>query len=112
MSQAVSVARRLTAALVLLTTSLSAQAQTADPTPFCGNDGVWIQILGGGGPELSDSQASASYVVFVDNKARLLVDTAPDHPWVSTKPARTSRTWTRWFSPTCTPTTHRTFPRS
>lgn len=77
MSQAVSVARRLTAALVLLTACLSAQAQTADPTPFCGNEGVWIQILGGGGPELSDGQASASYVVFVDNKARLLVDTAP-----------------------------------
>jgi ribonuclease BN (tRNA processing enzyme) len=56
-----------------------AQAEEAenDPTPFCGNDGVWIQILGGGGPELDDGQAGASYLVFLDGRARLLVDTAP-----------------------------------
>lgn len=61
--------------------SLATHAQTAsrmiDPTPYCGNEGVWIQILGGGGPELNDDEAQASYVVFLDNRARLLVDAAP-----------------------------------
>ncbi len=54
----------------------TAAAQT-DATPFCGDEGVWIQILGSGGPELDDGAAPASYLVFVDNRARLLVDPAP-----------------------------------
>jgi len=45
--------------------------------PFCGEQGVWIQILGAGGSELDDSQASPSYLVWIDNEARLLVDPAP-----------------------------------
>ena len=44
--------------------------------PFCGDTGVWIQILGAGGHELDDSQAGPSYLVWIDNQARLLVDTA------------------------------------
>lgn len=43
----------------------------------CGDEGVWIQILGAGGSELTDNQASSSYLVWSDNKARLLVDTGP-----------------------------------
>jgi ribonuclease BN (tRNA processing enzyme) len=38
---------------------------------------VWIQTLGSGGPELDDGRASASYLVWLDDKARLLVDTGP-----------------------------------
>ena len=45
--------------------------------PPCGDTGVWIQILGAGGPELDDTRGASSYVVWVDNHARLLVDTAP-----------------------------------
>ncbi|MFW6092561.1 MAG: MBL fold metallo-hydrolase [Pseudomonadota bacterium] len=72
---------RRRAALVLATgivacLSAAAGAQQADSTPFCGNEGVWIQILGSGGPELDDEAATASYVVFVDNRARVLVDAA------------------------------------
>lgn len=33
-----------------------------------------VQILGSGGPELSDQRASTSYLVWVDQKARILVD--------------------------------------
>lgn len=69
--------RRLTnllAGAVGLLTASAASAQLADPTPFCDNEGVWIQILGAGGPELDDGQAGPSYLVFVDNRARLLVD--------------------------------------
>ncbi|MEQ8857137.1 MAG: MBL fold metallo-hydrolase [Pseudomonadales bacterium] len=55
----------------------SAAAQSGASTAFCGPAGVWIQILGAGGPELDDGQGGASYVVLLDGKARLLVDTAP-----------------------------------
>jgi len=64
----------------LLLSGAAAQAQLVrlqDPTPYCGDEGVWIQILGGGGPELDDDEANASYLIFLDNQARLLVDPAP-----------------------------------
>ncbi len=52
-------------------------AAAASDVPPCGDEGVWIQILGSGGPELDDGRGAASYVVWLDNRARLLVDTAP-----------------------------------
>lgn len=64
-------------AVLALLAGAPANAQQNDGSPFCGNDGVWIQILGGGGPELDDDMASASYLLFVDNRVRLVVDTAP-----------------------------------
>lgn len=36
-----------------------------------------IQILGSGGPELTDRRASTSYLIWLNGKARLLVDTGP-----------------------------------
>ena len=47
----------------------SADAQT------CGRDGVAVQVLGSGGPELEDKRASSSYLVWQDGQARVLVDT-------------------------------------
>jgi ribonuclease BN (tRNA processing enzyme) len=41
----------------------------------CENNRVSLQVLGSGGPELDDQRASASYLLRVDNKARLLIDT-------------------------------------
>ncbi len=43
---------------------------------YCGEEGVWIQVLGSGGPELDDRSA-ASYLVWVDDKARVLVNMPP-----------------------------------
>ena len=43
----------------------------------CGETGVWVQILGAGGPELNDTQGGPSYLVWSDNKARVLIDTGP-----------------------------------
>lgn len=40
----------------------------------CGDEGVWLQILGSGGPDLHDAHAVASYLVWVDDHARLLID--------------------------------------
>jgi len=41
----------------------------------CKDASVVLQVLGSGGPELSDRRASSSYLVWVNGKARVLVDT-------------------------------------
>jgi len=46
----------------------SAAAQT------CGTQGVAVQVLGSGGPELQDKRASSSYLVWEDGQAKALVD--------------------------------------
>ena len=46
----------------------SANAQT------CGEEGVAVQVLGSGGPELQDKRASSSYLIWQDGQARVLVD--------------------------------------
>ncbi len=40
----------------------------------CGDDDVAVQILGSGGPELQTKRASSSYLIWIDGKARVLVD--------------------------------------
>lgn len=40
----------------------------------CGEKGVWLQVLGSGGPELDDGRASTGYVIWREGKARLLID--------------------------------------
>jgi ribonuclease BN (tRNA processing enzyme) len=46
----------------------SASAQT------CGSQGVAVQVLGSGGPELQDKRASSSYLVWEDGQAKALID--------------------------------------
>jgi len=46
----------------------SAKAQS------CGSQGVAVQVLGSGGPELQDKRASSSYLVWQDGQPRVLVD--------------------------------------
>lgn len=40
----------------------------------CEKDGVYLQVLGSGGPEISDGRASSAYLLWQDGKARVLVD--------------------------------------
>jgi hypothetical protein len=40
----------------------------------CGAEGVAVQVLGSGGPELQDKRASSSYLVWQGGQARVLVD--------------------------------------
>jgi len=40
----------------------------------CAKEGVQVQVLGSGGPELDDGQASSGHLVWVDGRARILVD--------------------------------------
>jgi ribonuclease BN (tRNA processing enzyme) len=59
-----------TVPLILGLNSLSANAGS----DFCGEKGIWIEILGAGSGELTDGQGSSSYLVWQDDVARLLVD--------------------------------------
>ena len=54
---------------ILLTSFSSLQAKSN-----CGQEGIWLQVLGSGGPELDDGRASSGYVIRQDGKARILVD--------------------------------------
>ncbi len=40
-------------------------------------ENVQLQVLGSGGPELDDGRASTSYLIWVDGKARILIDCGP-----------------------------------
>jgi ribonuclease BN (tRNA processing enzyme) len=40
----------------------------------CGTAPVQVQVLGSGGPELTDKRASSSYLVWISGKPRVLVD--------------------------------------
>lgn len=44
---------------------------------ICRDDGVIVQVLGAGGPEIDDGQGGPSYLVWIDGKARVLIDTGP-----------------------------------
>ncbi len=40
----------------------------------CPSDGAWLQVLGSGGPEVQDQRASSSYLVWLNGKAKVLID--------------------------------------
>ncbi|MCE5313252.1 MAG: MBL fold metallo-hydrolase [Nitrospiraceae bacterium] len=41
---------------------------------MCSGRGVELQVLGSGGPEVQDKRASTSYLIWIDGKARVLID--------------------------------------
>lgn len=43
----------------------------------CRGQGLELQVLGSGGPELTDARASSGYILWVDGRSRLLVDAGP-----------------------------------
>lgn len=77
--------------LLLASAGLPAQqiapelARTVTERPFeitvdqrqCGLEGIYVQVLGASGGGLDDGQASSGYLVWVDGKARVLVDAGP-----------------------------------
>ena len=72
----------------------------------CEPQGVRVQVLGSGGPELVGGRASSSYLVWIDGKARALVDLGGGAAFcVLAKPERISPTSTSFCSRTCTWTT-------
>ena len=59
---------------IIITLLILISVTPLQANPACGLDGVWLQVLGSGGPELDDGRASSSYVIWQDGKARVLVD--------------------------------------
>jgi len=43
----------------------------------CLHKQIKVQVLGSGGPELTDGRASSSYLIWLDGKARVLIDAGP-----------------------------------
>jgi len=43
----------------------------------CQSQRVYVQVLGSGGPELTDGRASSSYLVWLDGKGIVLIDAGP-----------------------------------
>src|ERR1700735_500514 len=60
--------------LCLLTLYLNCQSVHSANAQTCGTEGVTVQVLGSGGPELQDKRASSSYLIWEDGQARVLVD--------------------------------------
>jgi ribonuclease BN (tRNA processing enzyme) len=58
-----------TATLFLFCASLPPAAAQS-----CGSQGLAVQVLGSGGPELQDKRASSSYLVWEDGQAKALID--------------------------------------
>jgi len=56
--------------ILLLLTSVSPQASAGQ----CHGDGVYLRILGSGGPELDDGRASSGYLIGENGRARVIVD--------------------------------------
>src|ERR1700755_995649 len=72
MPRSVSLSLRL---FCLLTLCLNCQYAPSADAQACGGEGVTVQVLGSGGPELQDKRASSSYLIWQDGQARVLVDT-------------------------------------
>jgi ribonuclease BN (tRNA processing enzyme) len=54
--------------LLLCVFSPSVKAQS------CGSQGIAVQVLGSGGPELQDKRASSSYLLWEDGQAKVVID--------------------------------------
>ncbi len=63
--------KRFGIAAAMAVVSIAAPAQQSSPT--CGTSGIAVQVLGSGGPELA-GRASASYLVWRDGNAAVVVD--------------------------------------
>lgn len=50
---------------------------TAQAAPQCGVTGIVLQVLGSGGPEITDQRASSGYLIWQDGHARVLIDMGP-----------------------------------
>ena len=61
--------------LLIVLSVLTVNTSCAQQKSVCNNSIVKIQVLGSGGPELIANRASSSYLVWVDDKAKVLVDT-------------------------------------
>ncbi len=64
---------RVLICVVMLAISLPFAAQLANQS-YCGDEGIWVQILGSGDLDLHNDRGAESYLVWVDQRAILLVN--------------------------------------
>jgi ribonuclease BN (tRNA processing enzyme) len=70
--------RRIIQTSVVLACLASSLGVMAEATPVsCREAGVALQVLGSGGPEITDQRASSGYLVWRDGHARVLIDLGP-----------------------------------
>jgi len=62
---------------ILLAASFLSYFATTGYTSQCQSERVKLQMLGTRGPELWDAQASTSYLLWLDDKARVVIDAGP-----------------------------------
>ncbi|MGR5168418.1 MBL fold metallo-hydrolase [Vibrio astriarenae] len=63
---------------LLISSLFSFAAFTAQASDFqCPTEGVYLQVLGAGGPELTSDNASTSYLLWDDGKPKILIDAGP-----------------------------------
>ena len=63
--------------LLSLVVSMTAMLSNSALASECSNDKIQLQILGSRGPELLDSSASTGYLIWINDKARILIDAGP-----------------------------------
>src|SRR5258708_8989852 len=63
-----------TSSLSLVSFLLSCAFLPSAAAQSCGSQGVAVQVLGSGGPELQDKRASSSYLVWENGQARVVMD--------------------------------------
>jgi ribonuclease BN (tRNA processing enzyme) len=61
-------------ALILITCFFALFTAPLARAQFCGANGIAVQVLGSGGPEMQTKRASSSYLIWDHGKARVLVD--------------------------------------
>ena len=60
----------------ILALALTLLSGTTEPHD-CETAGVRLQILGSGGPEINDGRTSSGYLIWVKDRARLMIDAGP-----------------------------------
>jgi ribonuclease BN (tRNA processing enzyme) len=66
--------RRWVKNLLVLVSLLSLCGASPVTAQSCGSAGLAVQVLGSGGPELQDKRASTSYLIWLNGRARVMVD--------------------------------------
>lgn len=64
-------------AVAMLLLAQVIMAGTSEASDSCGGTALTVQVLGSGGPDLAEGRAASGYIVWIDGKARALIDSGP-----------------------------------
>lgn len=73
--------RGLVGAIAIATASFGVADEIEQSQHQCPDQGRYLQVLGSGGPEIDDGRSSTSYLLWVDGKARVLIDAGSGSAW-------------------------------